>query len=174
MEAALDRFVAAGWDLAVCTNKLEGLSLQLLDALGLTQRFAAICGGDTFPVRKPDPAHLLGTIERAGGDPKRSVMVGDSGTDIATARAAGIPVVAFTFGYTDKPVAEYHPPTRCSTGSTSSSTRWRRSGSREASDPQKTDDLRSATVRDASRRAFGAPQHEAHVFVSNMKTNASC
>ncbi len=109
MEAALDRFVAAGWDLAVCTNKLEGLSLQLLDALGLTQRFAAICGGDTFPVRKPDPAHLLGTIARAGGDPKRSVMVGDSGTDIATARAAGIPVVAFTFGYTDKPVAEYHP-----------------------------------------------------------------
>lgn len=109
MEAALDRFVAAGWDLAVCTNKLEGLSLQLLDALGLTQRFAAICGGDTFPVRKPDPAHLLGTIERAGGDPKRSVMVGDSGTDIATARAAGVPVVAFTFGYTDRPVAEYHP-----------------------------------------------------------------
>jgi phosphoglycolate phosphatase len=107
--AALDRFAADGWRLAVCTNKLEGLSRRLLDELDLTSRFAAICGGDTFPVRKPDAAHLLGTIERAGGTPATTVMVGDSRTDIDAARNAGVPVVAVTFGYTDRPVAEYAP-----------------------------------------------------------------
>lgn len=106
---ALDRFSADGWRLAVCTNKLEGLSRRLLDELGLTSRFAAICGGDTFSVRKPDAAHLLGTIERAGGSPASSVMVGDSRTDIDAARNAGVPVVAVTFGYTDRPVADYAP-----------------------------------------------------------------
>lgn len=103
---ALDRFRVTGWRLAVCTNKLEGLSRRLLDELGLTDRFAAICGGDTFPVRKPDPAHLLGTIARAGGVPERAVMVGDSANDIDAARNAGVPVVAVTFGYTDRPVSE--------------------------------------------------------------------
>jgi phosphoglycolate phosphatase len=107
--AALDRFEAAGWRLAVCTNKLEGLSLRLLDELGLTPRFAAVCGGDTFPVRKPDAAHLLGTIARAGGSRERTVMVGDSRTDIDAARNAEVPVVAVTFGYTDTPVAELGP-----------------------------------------------------------------
>ena len=107
--AALDRFAADGWRLAVCTNKLEGLSRRLLDELGLTSRFASICGGDTFPVRKPDAAHLLGTIERAGGIPASTVMVGDSRTDIDAARNAGVPVVAVTFGYTDRPVADYAP-----------------------------------------------------------------
>lgn len=107
--AALDRFQAAGWQLAVCTNKLEGLSRRLLDALDLTPRFAAICGGDTFPVRKPDAAHLLGTIARAGGDPARAVMVGDSVTDVATAKNAGVPVVGVTFGYTDQPIASFDP-----------------------------------------------------------------
>ena len=106
---ALDRFAADGWRLAVCTNKLEGLSRRLLDELDLTSRFAAICGGDTFPVRKPDAAHLLGTIERAGGHPASTVMVGDSRTDIDAARNAGVPVVAVTFGYTDRPVADYAP-----------------------------------------------------------------
>jgi len=106
---ALDRFAAAGWRLAVCTNKLEGLSRRLLDELGLSDRFAAVCGGDTFPVRKPDPAHLLGTIAAAGGDPARAVMVGDSANDIDAARNAGVPVVAVTFGYTDRPVTELGP-----------------------------------------------------------------
>ena len=107
--AALDRFQAAGWRLAICTNKLEGLSRRLLDELGLTSRFAAICGGDTFPVRKPEAAHLLGTIAAAGCRAERAVMVGDSATDINAARNAGVPVVAVTFGYTDRPVAEYAP-----------------------------------------------------------------
>ena len=107
--AALDRFAGAGWKLAVCTNKLEGLSRRLLDELALGSRFAAICGGDTFPVRKPDAGHLIGTIALAGGDPARTVMVGDSGTDVNAARNAGVPVVGVTFGYTDAPVASYGP-----------------------------------------------------------------
>lgn len=107
--AALDHFAAEGWLLAVCTNKLEGLSMLLLDALGLSERFAAICGADTFAARKPDPLALNETIRKAGGDPARAVMVGDSKTDIDTAKAAGIPVVAVDFGYTPVPVTELGP-----------------------------------------------------------------
>ena len=107
--AALDRFAAAGWRLAVCTNKLESLSRRLLDELDLTSRFAAVCGGDTFAVRKPEAGHLLGTIERAGGDPARTVMVGDSVTDVNAAKNARVPVVGVTFGYTDAPVATFGP-----------------------------------------------------------------
>jgi len=107
--AALDRFADAGCILAVCTNKHEGLSKRLLGALGIDGRFAAICGGDTFAFRKPDPRHLKSTIVQAGGDPERALMVGDSRTDIDTAKSAGIPVVAVDFGYTDRPVREFEP-----------------------------------------------------------------
>lgn len=106
---ALDRFRDEGWVLAVCTNKFEDQSLRLLDLLGIADRFAAICGRDTFPYFKPDPRHLTLTIERAGGSQSRAVMVGDSVTDISTARAAGVPVVAVPFGYSDVPVAELAP-----------------------------------------------------------------
>lgn len=109
VEAALDRLAGAGHTLAVCTNKYEGLSVQLLDALGLAGRFAAICGPDTFGVRKPDPNHIWLTVDRAGGERTRAVMVGDSATDINAARAADTPVIAVPFGYTDTPVAELGP-----------------------------------------------------------------
>ena len=109
VEATLDQLAASGYGLAVCTNKLEGLSLRLLDALKLRPRFRAICGADTFGVSKPDPTILNRTIERAGGDRTRAIMIGDSSTDIATARAASIPVIAVDFGYTDIPVAELKP-----------------------------------------------------------------
>lgn len=109
VERALDELAAAGARLAVCTNKREGMSRQLLDALDLTRRFAAIAGRDTFPVCKPDPGHLTGTIARAGGEIARAVMVGDSGVDVATARAAGVPVVGVTFGYTNIPVRDLAP-----------------------------------------------------------------
>ena len=109
VEAALDQLAASSCRLAVCTNKLEWLSVRLLDALNLTKRFRAICGPDTFGVPKPDPKILRGTIERAGGDPARAIMIGDSMTDIATARAAGVPVVAVDFGYTDIPVERLKP-----------------------------------------------------------------
>jgi len=106
---ALDRLSASGYRLAICTNKMERHSKLLIEALGLTERFAAICGQDTFAYRKPDPRHLFGTIEAAGGDVERAVMVGDSRTDIDTAKAAGIPVVAVDFGYSDQPVRDFEP-----------------------------------------------------------------
>ena len=106
---AMDRFADEGWKLAVCTNKLEGLSRHLLSELGLLDRFAAVGGGDSFDVKKPDPNHLFQTIALAGGAPEYSVMVGDSETDIATAKAAKVPVVAVDFGYTTEHVSTYAP-----------------------------------------------------------------
>lgn len=107
--AVLDRCDAAGWPVAVCTNKLEHSSKLLLGKLGVSDRFAFICGQDTFGVGKPDPKPLIETIRAAGGDLTRAVMIGNSRTDIDTARAAGVPVVAVDFGYTDVPVAELGP-----------------------------------------------------------------
>jgi len=106
---AISRFADAGYLLAVCTNKYESLSRKLLEALGMADRFQAICGQDTFDYRKPDPRHLTMTIEAAGGDRYNALMVGDSQTDIETAKAAGIPVVAVDFGYTDRHVREFEP-----------------------------------------------------------------
>jgi phosphoglycolate phosphatase len=109
LAAALDQLAAGGCRFAVCTNKLEWLSVRLLDALGLSARFVAICGSDTFGVQKPNPELLRRTIARAGGRIDAAVMVGDSISDIATARAAGTPVVAVDYGYTETPVAELGP-----------------------------------------------------------------
>jgi phosphoglycolate phosphatase len=108
-EAVLDTLAERGYRLAVCTNKLEWLSVRLLDALGLSKRFSAICGADTFGISKPNPEILHRTIGRAAGPDNGAVMVGDSLTDIATARAAGIPVIAVDFGYTDTPVSALAP-----------------------------------------------------------------
>ncbi len=109
LEPTLDALASAGARLAVCTNKLERLSLLLLDKLALAKRFVAICGQDTFGVQKPDPEVLRRTIARAGGDISRAIMIGDSVTDIRTARAAGVPVIAVDFGYSDRPIADYKP-----------------------------------------------------------------
>jgi phosphoglycolate phosphatase len=109
LESALDDLTASGCRLAVCTNKLEWLSKRLLDQLGLSPRFAAICGADTFGVAKPDPAILQQTVARAGGQLASTIMVGDSGTDIGVARRAGVPVIGVSFGYTDVPIAEFKP-----------------------------------------------------------------
>ncbi len=111
---ALDRFEAAGFAFAVCTNKVEVPSKKLLKALGVDHRFRVICGQDTFKdngvnIAKPDPRMLLMTIEMAGGVPAHSIMVGDSKTDIDTAKAADIPVVAVDFGYTDQHVSAFGP-----------------------------------------------------------------
>jgi phosphoglycolate phosphatase len=106
---ALDTLAARGCRFAVCTNKLEGLSRLLLDKLQLTSRFEAICGQDTFAIQKPDPEILRRTIAAAGGSMQHAVMIGDSATDVHTARAAGIPVIAVDFGYSETPVAEFGP-----------------------------------------------------------------
>jgi len=109
LEATLDRLAADGYRLAVCTNKLEWLSVRLLDTLDLTRHFAAVCGQDTFGMQKPDPEVLRRTIVKAGGAPDRAIMVGDSGTDVRTARAAALPVIAVTFGYSEVPVETLQP-----------------------------------------------------------------
>jgi phosphoglycolate phosphatase len=109
LEGALDDLSARGCRFAVCTNKLEWLSKRLLDQLGLSARFAAICGADTFGVSKPDPAILQQTVARAGGAMSSTIMVGDAGTDIGVARRAGVPVIGVSFGYTEVPIAEFKP-----------------------------------------------------------------
>jgi phosphoglycolate phosphatase len=106
---ALDVLAARGFQFAVCTNKLEQLSLLLLGKLKLADRFKAICGQDTFRIQKPDPEILRRTIAAAAGSLQHSIMIGDSATDIRTARAAGIPVIAVDFGYSESPVAEFGP-----------------------------------------------------------------
>lgn len=105
----IDMLKARGARLAVCTNKVEHLSRLLLSALDLDRHFACIAGRDTFDVFKPAPGHLTRTVDAAGGDVRRAVMVGDSETDIATAKAAGIPCIAVTFGYTTIPVRQLDP-----------------------------------------------------------------
>jgi phosphoglycolate phosphatase len=105
VEAAMDGLAARGVRLALCTNKSERMTRLLLDALGWTGRFAAIVGGDTLPWRKPDPRPLLETVARAGGG--RAAYVGDSIFDAETARAAGTPFVAVSFGFRDRPVEEF-------------------------------------------------------------------
>ena len=109
VEAALDRCAEAGYALAVCTNKVERSAHLLLRALGIADRFRFVCGQDTFGVAKPDARPLLATVARIGGDLARSIMVGDSRSDVEAARAAGIPVIAVDFGYSDAPVAELRP-----------------------------------------------------------------
>lgn len=106
---ALDRLQAAGFTLAVCTNKMEALARTLLDGLGLTRRFAAITGGDTFPVRKPHAAHLLSTLDLAGGTAARAVMIGDSLNDILVAKNAGVRSIGVPFGYSDVAIASLNP-----------------------------------------------------------------
>jgi phosphoglycolate phosphatase len=92
--------------LAVCTNKPEMLSNRLLAALALAPSFQAVVGGDSLAVRKPHPGHILGTLARLGVTAADAVMVGDSRNDVVSARAAGLPVVVVSFGYTTVPPHE--------------------------------------------------------------------
>ncbi len=102
----LRSLAAEGWRLAVCTNKLEAAARSLLAALGLEGYFEAIGGGDSFAVRKPDPAHLLATLSAAGGDAARAVMAGDHVNDVAAARGAGLPCIFAAWGYGPPAMAE--------------------------------------------------------------------
>jgi phosphoglycolate phosphatase len=102
----LRALVDDGWRLAVCTNKPEQPARALLAALGLASLFAAIAGGDSFPVRKPDPAHLLATLKAAGSSPARAVMAGDHANDVIAARGAGMPCIFAGWGYGPLTMAE--------------------------------------------------------------------
>ncbi|MBA3676901.1 MAG: phosphoglycolate phosphatase [Sphingosinicella sp.] len=101
LEPALDGLARQGASLSICTNKPEALTHRLIKALGWETRFRSVVGGDTLPVRKPDPAPLREAIARAGGG--RAAFVGDSIVDADTARAAGIPFIAVSFGFSDLP-----------------------------------------------------------------------
>lgn len=104
LDAAMSRLSDAGMPMAICTNKLEHLAVRLIESLGLKDSFAAILGGDSISVRKPDPEHILETIRRANAS--SAVMIGDSSNDIVAAREASVPSIAVTFGYTDIPVEQ--------------------------------------------------------------------
>lgn len=104
--AAMDALLAAGSRLAICTNKTEALARRLITALGWDERFVAILGGDSLPVRKPDPGHLLETIRIATGDPADSAFVGDSHFDVNAGIAAGVPTIAVRFGFATEAVED--------------------------------------------------------------------
>jgi phosphoglycolate phosphatase len=109
VDKTLAAFARAGWRQAVCTNKIESSAKLLITRLGIADHFAFVCGQDTFGVGKPDAKPLLETIAASDGASERAIMVGDSGTDIKTARAAGVRVIAVDFGYTEVPVKELGP-----------------------------------------------------------------
>jgi len=94
--------------MAVCTNKQEHLTIDLLKKIKIYDFFDYIAGGDTFNYNKPDPRHLTSVIEIIGGDIKKSLLIGDSETDSKSAQAAKIPFVLLENGYTEKKVEEIH------------------------------------------------------------------
>jgi phosphoglycolate phosphatase len=106
---SLTALKAAGARLTVCTNKLTGLSIPILEQLDLARFFDSVIGADSAPARKPDPRHLIHAVEAAGGDIGRAVMVGDAATDAGAARAAGVPLILVSFGYTEIPAAKLKP-----------------------------------------------------------------
>ena len=95
--------------MAVCTNKQEHLSIDLLKKIKIYDFFDYVAGGDSFNHNKPDPKHLTDTIEIIGGDIKKTLMIGDSETDSNASKAANIPFVLIEDGYTEKKINEiYH------------------------------------------------------------------
>ncbi len=105
----LDKCAANGLAMAVCTNKLEALSIKLIDELDLAKYFGAIIGPDTIGVAKPNAAPYHEAVQRVGGTVSGSLMIGDSETDIRTAKAAGVPSIGVTFGYTQRHVSHFGP-----------------------------------------------------------------
>ena len=102
----LDTFANSGYRMAVCTNKPQAPSETILTELGLMQYFEVVVGGDFFPMRKPDPQHLLGALQLMDAPENPAMMVGDSYNDVASARNAGMPVIVVTYGYTTTPAHE--------------------------------------------------------------------
>ncbi|MDV6329722.1 HAD hydrolase-like protein [Asticcacaulis sp. 201] len=109
MVAALDVLEAAGARFAVCTNKHNYLAVELIRRLNLSHRFGSIKGADVVPNKKPAAGHLRACVDEMQGDMARTIMVGDSETDFLTARAADVPCILFTFGYSERPLSELTP-----------------------------------------------------------------
>lgn len=109
LEEVLGTLAQSGAKLAVCTNKPEGAAHSLLEKLSLKHHFKAIIGGDSLAQIKPHPAPVLEAIERLGCVPQNAIMIGDSKTDIHAARAANVPVIAVSFGYSREPIHSFEP-----------------------------------------------------------------
>ena len=106
---AVENLRALGFATAICTNKPEGLAVELVKRLGIAPLFGALVGADTFPVRKPDPMPYRAAVERVGGSVARSMLIGDTQTDHDTARAAQVPIVLVSFGPEGNSIARLNP-----------------------------------------------------------------
>lgn len=106
---ALAALLSEDFRIGVCTNKPERMAHKLLVSLGVRDLFGSLVGADTLPVRKPDPAPYVASVTGAGGTVDRSILIGDSDTDRATARAAGVPCVLVTFGPSGEDMAALEP-----------------------------------------------------------------
>lgn len=106
---AVESLSSLGYGVGICTNKPEALAEALMVSLGVRNAFGALVGADTLPVRKPDPEPLFETARRLGGDPAKTVLIGDSVTDRETARAARVPSVLVTFGPSGEDMAALEP-----------------------------------------------------------------
>jgi len=109
VEDCLKMLQSQGYQLGICTNKYEALADDLVKRLGIRNYFSALLGSDSLPVRKPDAGHLLGTIERMGANPSKSVLIGDTATDRDAAKNACVPCVLVTFGSDGHGVADLEP-----------------------------------------------------------------
>lgn len=107
--AAVETLRNRGFAVAVCTSKPEGLARRLLERMGTAHCLPAVVGADTLRAGKPDPAAFREAVKRAGADPARAMMVGDTETDLRTARAAGVPCALIAFGPAGRTVAELGP-----------------------------------------------------------------
>lgn len=107
--AAVEALRSAGYATAICTNKPEGLAVELVRRLGITELFGALVGADTLPTRKPDPAPYVAAVTRAGGEVAQSMLIGDTETDRKTGLAVGVPVALVTFGPEGQGVARLSP-----------------------------------------------------------------
>jgi phosphoglycolate phosphatase len=106
VEDTLARLVEQGWGLAVCTNKPERAARTLLEAVGLGDVLSAVGGGDSFPFRKPDPAHVLATLAMVAGRADAAALVGDHRNDVAAASGAGVACIFAAWGYGKAEMAE--------------------------------------------------------------------
>lgn len=106
---AVEALRSAGYATAICTNKPEGLAVELVRRLGVTGLFGALIGADTLPTRKPDPAPYVASVVKAGGDVRRSMLLGDTETDRKTGLAAGVPVALVTFGPEGRSIERFSP-----------------------------------------------------------------
>ncbi len=98
-----------GFAVSICTNKPEGLAEELTLRLGIRGLFGALIGADTLPTRKPDAAPYIAAVEQAGGNLRRSMLIGDTETDRKTGLAAGVPVALVTFGPEGRGVERLQP-----------------------------------------------------------------